>query len=605
MKSELSAYLQKTAQIVGISADTMPLEYPENPEYGDFSSNIAMVHAKSLGIAPKVLADKLVSEFTKNMPAFVESVGVAGPGFINFKIKDRYFVEAIIKDSEQKQVQVEGQNERRNGVEAGGNGKKVMVEYTDPNPFKIFHIGHLMSNAVGESISRLIEHTGAEVIRACYQGDVGLHVAKTIAAVMKEGISTYPKASDSAVSVVQKVDYLGKMYVIGSTMYENDSEAKKSIDIINKKIFEKTDPEINKIYTEGREWSLAYFDLIYRRLGTSFNNFFFESEVADDGLKIVRKFSKKGLFRKAVFTESDGAVVFKGEDHGLHTRVFITSQGLPTYETKELGLNTRKFALYPKLDQSVIITANEQSDYFKVVLKVFSLINPSIYAKTKHMSHGMLRFADGKMSSRKGNIIPAETLIDDIKKLVIARIADRGFSVIETDEVADMVAIAAIKYSILRQAVGSDVIFDSVKSISFEGDSGPYLQYSVVRANAVLEKAKKEGINANDQLSIIDSATINDTNNDTNKIPEKVGLLEKLITRFPDVVDRAALEFAPQHIANYLINLAGAFNSFYAGNTIVDVNEPLSPYRIVLTQKFVETMNEGLYILGIKVPKKM
>jgi|GEM_PF-33903 len=582
VKNILIQSLKKASQKVGIpvdNLDSISLDYPENPDYGDFSSNIAMANAKSLKMSPKVLADKILNEFkkdtSKEIIGLVDSISVAGPGFINFKIKDEVFARQIINaadntDSTTKPLALK---------------RKIMVEYTDPNPFKIFHIGHLMSNAVGESISRLIESNGAEVIRACYQGDVGLHVAKTITAILanKES-SEYPKETDT---VVKKVDFLGKMYVVGSSLYENNPEAKKNIDLINKKIFEKTDPEVNELYERGRKWSLEYFDLIYKRLGTTFDKFFFESEVADDGVKIVNKFSKKGLFQKQVFTKSDGAIVFKGEDHGLHTRVFITSQGLPTYETKELGLNTSKFKLYPKLDQSVIITANEQNEYFKVVLKAFSIINPKIYLKTKHISHGLLRFASGKMSSRQGNIIPAEVLIDDIKALVKERIADRGFSTTETDEVADTVAIAAIKYTILRQATGGDVIFDSAKSISFEGDSGPYLQYSAVRANSILEKAKKENL---------DSRIIT---------PEKVGLLEKLIVRFPDVVERASAEYAPQLVANYLINLAGAFNSFYAGNTIVDVNEPLSPYRVALTERFVETMEKGLHILGIKIPKRM
>jgi arginyl-tRNA synthetase len=591
MKEQLIKQLAQTTKRLGISADSFDLEYPENPEHGDYSSNIAMAHAKALKMSPKVLAEKIVDEFKKDMPACVELVSVAGPGFINFKIKDDVFAEQIVK----------GDRAQGSSLKVQGEKRKVMVEYTDPNPFKVFHIGHLMANAIGESISRLIEHEGSEVVRACYQGDVGLHVAKTI-----WGIKNDPKIDFEALKtkdIVAKLNILGMAYVIGSAKYEEETfrdplfndvapdkthaQVKKEIDDINKKVFEssshkKSNPEIDEIYELGRKWSLEYFDIIYKRLGTKFSTFFFESVVADDGIKIVRDSLAKGIF-----TESDGAVVFKGEEYGLHTRVFITSQGLPTYEAKELGLNTDKFKKYPDLDQSIIVTANEQSDYFKVVLKAFSLINPEIYHKTKHVSHGLLRFASGKMSSRKGHVISAENLINEIKVLVIERIKDRGFAADEIEEVSDIIAIGAIKYTILRQAIGSDIVFDSAKSISFEGDSGPYLQYSVVRANSIIEKAKKENI---------DSKII---------MPEKVGLLEKLIVRFPDVVERASLELAPQHVANYLINLAGAFNSFYAGNTIVSVDEPLSPYRIALTKSFIATMSEGLHILGIRIPKRM
>ena len=575
MKQAISEALAKALKSLGIADARIKLDYPENPDHGDFSTNAAMVHAKELKLPPKALAEKIVSEFRKAMPDAVESVDIAGPGFINFKVKDAVFSDEIISI-------VKGGAEY--GWSQADKGRKVMVEYTDPNPFKVFHIGHLMSNAIGESFSRLVESSGADVIRTCYQGDVGLHVAKTIWAIQKRKDQRSKSKDEKGSSIVEKVKWLGEMYVYGS-QYDDDKAVQEEIKAVNKKIFEKSDPEINAIYEEGRKVSLEYFDLIYKKLGTSFKQFYFESEVADEGIEIVKEFLKQGIF-----SASEGAIVFKGEDHGLHTRVFITSQGLPTYETKELGLNTRKFEMYPALSESIIVTANEQSDYFKVLLKAFELIDPNIAKKTRHISHGIMRFASGKMSSRKGNIISAEELLEDIKKLVMDKMSGRELDADEAAEIADIVAVGAIKYTILRQAVGGDIIFDTAASISFEGDSGPYLQYSAVRAASILEKAKQEGI----------SAAKNDS-----ALPEKASLLEKLITRFPDLIARARSEYAPQHIANYLISLAGAFNSYYASNQIVDKNDKQSPYRVALTQAFLTTMTNGLWVLGIKVPKKM
>lgn len=562
MKQEIAKSVEKALDKLGISSPGFKIDYPDNPEHGDFSCNAAMVYAKELKVAPKALAEKIVGLIGEVKPSFVDSISVAGPGFINFKVKDSAFAEEVISQG---------------SVQEKVGSEKVMVEYTDPNPFKVFHIGHLMSNAIGESISRLIENGGTQVVRACYQGDVGLHVAKTIWAIQKQKANS---KEQKFATVTDSVKWLGEMYVYGS-QFDDDVTIQKEIAIINKKVFEKSDPEINEIYEQGRKWSLEYFDLIYKRLGTDFKQFFFESEVADDGIKVVREFLGKG-----VFTESDGAVVFKGEDHGLHTRVFITSQGLPTYEAKEIGLNIEKFRKYPDLTRSIIITANEQSDYFRVLLKAFSLIDQNIFTKTRHISHGIMRFAAGKMSSRKGNIISAESLIDDIKALVMTKIADREFSAQEKDEISDIVAIGAIKYTILRQAIGGDVIFDSASSISFEGDSGPYLQYATVRANSILAKTK----------GISEKVT---------QFPEKVTQLEKLLSRFDDITDRARAEYAPQHIAQYLMALAGAFNGYYAAHQIVDENDPLSPYRVALTKKFVETMTNGLWLLGIKVPNRM
>ncbi|MDE1941357.1 MAG: arginine--tRNA ligase [Patescibacteria group bacterium] len=574
MKEKIHDRLAAVAGDCGIDPGTIQLGYPEDPAHGDLTTNLAMANAKRLKADPRALAEKVIAEFMKGAPSEVEAVEIAGPGVINFKVKDAWFAEEALKIAD----------DAHYGQSHSLKGQKVMVEYTDPNPFKVFHIGHLMSNAIGESVSRLIQSSGAEVIRACYQGDVGLHVAKTIWAIMKKGVPAdlaAGKAEDEK-AVKDKVAWLGERYAEGAS-HDDDPEARKEILEMNKKIFDRSDDGINRIYDYGRKVSLEYFDSIYARLGTRFDRFFFESEVDENGLAAVNGFLDKGVFEK-----SDGAVVFKGEKHGLHTRVFITSQGLPTYEAKELGLNAEKFKLYPDLRRSIIVTANEQSDYFKVLLKVLSLIRPDIAEKTRHMSHGILRFTTGKMSSRKGNVISAEQLIDDIRKLVKERIED--------EEVCDEVAIAAIKYTILRQAIGGDVIFDSASSISFEGDSGPYLQYSAVRANSVIEKAETiKSIKSIKSVKSIKSI----------RVPEKVGNLERLLSRFPDVAERARQSYAPQIVANYLTALAAEFNSFYGRQVILDENDPLSPYHVALTRAFKTVMANGLWLLGIKVPRKM
>jgi arginyl-tRNA synthetase len=551
--------LEKASIKAGIDSPKIKLEHPEDIGHGDFSSNIAMVHAKVLKMSPKILADKIVESLNSDLPSIAEPVSVAGPGFINFKIKDEVFAKEILNIS--KDLENFGKIKR-------DAGKQIMVEYTDPNPFKVFHIGHLMANTIGESLSRLIEFSGADVIRACYQGDTGLHVAKTIWAIQKDS-----KYKDD-------IAYLGAMYVFGSNEYETNEQAKKEIIDINKKIFEKSDIEINKIYDAGRKFSLEYFDTIYAKLGTKFDHFFFEREVADDGMRIVNEFLKKNIFEK-----SDGAIVFPGEKYGEHTRVFINSQGLPTYEAKEIGLTKKKFELYPELTESIVVTANEQNAYFKVLLACMNTIYPAIGSKMKHLSHGILRPSTGKMSSRKGNIVSAEDLISEFESLVVEKTKERDFSTEEKNEINTQVAIAGLKYTILRQAIGGDIIYDPEKAVSFEGDSGPYLQYAAVRAQAIVNKAGKM-----DEVKVL---------------PEKVELLEKMLVRFPETIERARNEYAPHHIITYLTELSSAFNSYYANNQIIVENDPISSYRINLTKVFVQTMKNGLWVLGIKVPKRM
>lgn len=573
LKGEIAKRLKEVLGALGAAEASIRIDYPESLEHGDLTTNAAMAYAKKLGLPPRALAEKIVAEFSKDLPSGLAGSSVAGPGFINFTVKD----EAIAREVLAISAHVSRLSREKPAKKSSSSAGKVLIEYTDPNTFKVFHIGHLMSNAIGESLSRLIEFGGAETVRICYPSDIGLHIAKAIWAIQKHA-GDMP--ADSAV-ILERTEFLGKMYVEGTAAYENDLAAKDDIDALNRIIYAKSSREINALYEKGRSWSLEHFNGLYEALGTSFDEFIYESEMAPVGLEIVREFLKKG-----VFEESEGATVFKGEPYGLHTRVFVSSMGIPTYEAKDLGLNVTKFKKHPDAVQSIIVTASEQNDYFKVLTKVISLIDAQNGSKTKHIGHGMMRFADGKMSSRTGNVVTAESLLADIKALVAQRIADRRFSPTDSAEIATDIAVGAIKYTILRSSIGSDIVFDSVASISFEGDSGPYLQYSVVRASSVLAKASQ-------------------TTGQKIKTPDKAGLLEKLLVRFPDIAERARNEYAPQIIANYLINLAGAFNGFYAAQTIIDERDPLSPYRLELTRAFKEVMTDGLWLLGIKVPKKM
>ncbi|MFY9301686.1 MAG: arginine--tRNA ligase, partial [Candidatus Nitrosotenuis sp.] len=241
---------------------------------------------------------------------------------------------------------------------------------------------------------------------------------------------------------------------------------------------------------------------------------------------------------------------------------------LPTYEAKDLGNAKLKYEKYP-YDLSVIVTGNEIKDYFRVVLEAMKLVLPDLAKKTKHIPHGMLRFSDTKMSSRTGNIITAEALINEVKKKV------------KDDE---RVAIGAIKYMILRQAIGSDIIFDIAKSVSVEGDSGVYLQYAYARSNSLLEKAEKKP--------------------DIKAPREKNHEIEKLLYRFPEIIERAGKEYAPQYLATYLTELASSFNNFYAHEEVIG-DSPEAPYRLAIVKAFNIVMKNGLEILGIPAPERL
>ncbi len=272
----------------------------------------------------------------------------------------------------------------------------------------------------------------------------------------------------------------------------------------------------------------------------------------------------------------------------LHTRVFITKTGLPTYETKELGLTQEKFKVLPNMNLCIVTTANEQLDYMRVVTKALSILYPEFTDKMKHITHGMMRLASGKMSSRKGNIVTGESLLRDTIALVSEKVKDREWDDEKKKKISEQVGVSAIKYSILKQSTGGDIIYDFETSISFEGDSGPYLQYSYARANSVLEKAAAENI-------------LPDPHSDLSEVFE----IEKLLYRFPEVVARSAGEYEPHYVANYLIEVARSFNSFYGNNMIVNKEDKNSGYKVALTFAFAFVMKKGLHLLGIEAPEKM
>jgi len=529
--SEIRKSIEKALKSLGLENTDFGVEHPTDSKMGDYSTNVGIKTGK---------AKEILAHLDTACPSGVKRIELVGPGFINFYLSKEFFKKSL------EEIIEKGSEFGKSGH---AKGFKVMVEHTDPNPFKEFHIGHLMPNIIGSTITRVFEWNGAEVRQACYQGDVGIHIAKAVWGMLKG-------AKDP--------------YVAGNKAFKEDEESKKEIEEINRKIYDKSDEKINKIYEEGKKASLDEFEKVYKKLGTKFDYYFFESETGEIGKKIVEEDIGK------VFEKSDGAIVFKGS----HTRVFINSQGLPTYEAKDLGNAKNKYDKYP-YDLSVVVTGNEIKDYFKVVLEAMSQVLPDLAKKTQHLPHGMLRLPTGKMSSRTGVIITAEALIEEVKRK-LAPASPGGVA----DEA---VAIGAIKYMILRQAIGNDIIFDLDKSVSVEGDSGVYLQYAYARTNSLLEKASLQGLTSNVQHSVLN---------------RKTHEIERLLYRFPEIVERAGKEYAPHYITTYLTELASSFNNFYAHEQIID-NSPESPYRLAIAKAFNIVMKNGLTILGIPAPERM
>ncbi|MGD0328800.1 MAG: arginine--tRNA ligase [Minisyncoccia bacterium] len=540
MEEKIRKAVNDAFRKIGAESGAFVVERPSDMARGDYAVFIGME-----------MAEEVAKRMREDLGDIASKIEVAGPGFVNITLA-RETVTLVVAEADAQGVEW--------GEGSANTGQRVMIEYTDPNPFKEMHIGHLMSNVIGETLARLIENEGATVIRVNYQGDVGPHVAKALWGLQRADIAEPTTAKE-----------ISAAYAAGARAYEGSLDARAEINALNQTLYAATDHALMELWRKSRDVSLAAFEKLYKILGTKFDYYFFESETAESGMRIV----KEGL-TKGIFEESEGAIVYRGEKKGLHTLVFITSAGTPTYETKDIGLAFLKEERVQS-DRSLIVTAAEQTGHFKVVLAVLGEIAPLVAKKTEHVSHGFLRLTSGKMSSRTGNVITAAQFIEE----VTTRASEKNPNPL----IAEQVALGAIKYMILRQSPGSDIIFDPEKSLSLEGDSGPYLQYALVRAKSVL--AHPEAGSRKPEAGS----------------PAEPAPLERLILHFSEVTARAARGRAPNLLVNYLTELAGDWNSFYAKERIV--GGEYEAHKLMLARAFVNTMTNGLLLLGIPAPEKM
>ncbi|MBI4097825.1 MAG: arginine--tRNA ligase, partial [Candidatus Levybacteria bacterium] len=351
---------------------------------GDFSTNVAMTmfaRIKGEGERGKIyktpmeFAEEIVKHLTFDIGhlTFIDRIEVKEPGFINFWLSEAQIIAELERVLASKN--------------SAPQKSEVILEFGDLNPFKEPHIGHLRNLSLGESLARLMEWRGNKIIRANYEGDVGAHVAKAIWAIVNSKLQI---AKIDEKSLEEKIRFLAQCYAKGAKAYEEDENAKAEIISINNKIYS-NNAEVKEIWEKGRKWSLEYFETLYKILGTRYDKYYFESEVAPLGKKIVEENLDK------VFEKDDGAIVFRGEKVGLHTRVFVTKEEYATYEGKDLALAVLKDKDFPKTKRSIIMTANEQIEYFKVMLAALKMVNPKIADKTSHLSFGFVNLKEGKM----------------------------------------------------------------------------------------------------------------------------------------------------------------------------------------------------------------
>lgn len=541
---------------LGLEA-TVTLEHPNDTIHGDFSCNVAMMLASKMTGSPAGGPKEVAEEIVVALPRheYVERTEVAGPGFINFYLSEAFFAQQtkIVRDAAEKW-----------GSNTSNVGKTILIEHSSPNLFKPFHIGHLVNNSYGEALVRIMRATGAKVVPLSFPSDVSPGIAKTVWAVLDKGWQDE-----------LTIDKIGEAYVYGVAQYEEGNKA--DIDAINASLYNKTEgtPEW-EVYQKGLALSLDYFNTITARLGSSFEELIFESESEEVGKKIVREHTP------GVFEESDGAIIFRGSEHGLFDNVFINSAGFGTYLAKDIGLVSLKFARYT-FDTSVTVTDIEQKQHFELVKKAAGLVEKEWEEQSHYIQHGRLALTSGKISSRAGGVPLAEDIIEQVRARAATRMNESDREV--NEETVEHIALAALKYAIVRVSMGKNITFDMETSLALEGDTGPYLQYTYARARSILRKA--DGV---------------EVSNERTALP--VTDIERLLYRFEAVVARAANEREPHYIAHYLAELASTYNSWYATEQVLDGGDAQG-YKLALTQAVATTLKNGLWMLGIEAPEEM
>lgn len=589
------------------------LEVPENEEFGDYSSNIAfqlfekiknqkllpyqrgkvlptkIKEAYLSSKSPKELAEVIASGIRNSRLKtrdFLDRVEVAGEGFINFWLSQEALIFVL------KEVLKKKESFGRSEIL---RGKKYLLEHTSPNTIKTLHIGHVRNNVLGMALHNILESCGAQVKMDAINNDRGIHVMKAVWAYMKYGESKTPD------DVGEKPDhFVDRFYVMGAEAYEKDKKAKEAIKELLRK-WEAKDVKVRSVWRKLRDWTFEGFKQTYSRLGSSHDKQWFESEFYEHGKKMVAEGLKKGVFKRL----PDKAVLSNLSKYGLSDTIVLRSDGTSVYHTQDLYLTKLKRETFPS-DLYIWVIGPEQSLYLKQLFAMCEELGIGKREDYLHLSYGFVYLkGKGKMSSRLGTVVSADWLLEEVtkraRKIIEKSETGRGLSEKEKKDIAEKVGLAAIKYGFLKLARDTDLQFDIDESLSLEGNSGPYLQYTYARTQSVLRKFRE--LNPEHRMKPFDLGNylgIRDSKLEINK--EENNLLRTFV-HFPEVVEDSAKNFAPNLICNYLYDLAKKYNNFY--DTCKIIGSENEEFRLLLNQAVGQILKNGLSLLGIEALTKM
>lgn len=477
--------------------------------------------------------------------------------------------------------------------------EKIMVEYSSPNTNKPIHLGHIRNNLLGFSISNILKAAGNEVLRGQIINDRGIHICKSMLAWKKYGDGETPQTTGI------KGDHLvGKYYVIFDQKYKDEiqslissgmdaDEAKKKAPILLEaqemlKKWEDGDAEIKALWKEMNGWVYSGFEKTYQRLGVSFDLVQYESDTYLLGKDVIEEGLKKGI----LFKKEDGSVWADLTEEGLDQKLLLRGDGTSVYITQDLGTAVERFTRY-HLNELIYTVGNEQDYHFQVLFLILKKLGYQWADKLYHLSYGMVDLPSGKMKSREGTVVDADELMEEMHQEAVKKTSElgklEGYTESEKEQVNELIGLGALKYFILKVDPKKRILFDPNESIEFNGNTGPFIQYTYARTCSVLRKAAKQTLEIKDK--------------ELNKAEQKLIIL---LSSYEELIEKSAADLNPALIANYIYDVSKEYNSFYQSNRILDAeNESEQQLRLAITQWTGNVIRHGLSLLGIGTPERM
>ncbi len=566
MKEQIIKLLKDALKKNGVSLSNEEienfLEIPPTPDLGDYSFPCFFL-AEKFKENPSKIALKIRTKIGK-LPKDFEDIQTIG-AYINFFLNRQSLAKSLIKEILTEKDEFGAPNPDK---------KEVMVEFSQANTHKAFHVGHIRGTSIGESLARILEFCGNKVVRANYQGDSGMHIAKWIWCYKK-----FHKKEP----LIPDESWIASIYVDAVKRLAKDEKLQKEVDSINKKLAERTDENLYSLWKETRKLSLDSFEKIYKELNTHFDAYFFESELEQKGINIVNQ-----LLKNKIAEMSEGAAIVNLDKYNLGVWVLLRKDGTILYSAKELALAKEKFEKF-RIDENISVVGSAQSLHMAQLFKTLELMRFSKVKDCRFVPLSEVRLPTGKMSSRTGENILYSDFMKEITDYSKKEIKKRfpSISKEELEARAIKISIAAIKYSMLKQNSNKTLVFRKEDALNFEGDTGPYILYTYARAGSILKKANKK-------IS---------KKFDTGKLEKTEIELIKKLSQFSDVVFSSYKTMNPGAIANYSYQLAQTFNEFYHACPVIGSEK--EQFRLSLVAAFRHVLKNAIYLLGIDTIEEM